>query len=90
MDECYQNKWLTLKTKKHILYDIMIGYLPTLLFNKYVARIENYEIAGYKNNIKRYFPPKSYWLTWICVPLVPFKMVARRLHVMLQQYKTEM
>lgn len=90
VDECYQNKWLTLKTKKHILYDIMIGYLPTLLFNKYVARIENYEIAGYKNNIKRYFPPKSYWLTWICVPLVPFKMVARRLHVMLQQYKTEM
>lgn len=78
VDVCYQNHWLSLKTKKHILYDIMLEYLPTLLFNKYIARIENYEITGYKENIKQYFPKGAYWITWLCVVLVPFKMIARR------------
>lgn len=80
VDECYQNHWLSLTTKKHILHDIVVEYLPTLLFNKYIARIENYEITGYKDNIKRYFPKGAYCMTWICIALVPFKMIHRKIY----------
>ena len=80
VDECYQNHWLSLKTMKHILNGLMVEYLPTLLFNKYIARIENYEITGYKNYIKRYFPKGAYWIVWLCVTLVPFRMIVRRIH----------
>lgn len=82
VDECYQNHWLSLKTKNHILHDIMIEYLPTLLFNKYIARIENYEIAGYKDNIKRYFPKGAYWIAWVRVTLVPLKMAYRKIKML--------
>lgn len=79
VDECYRNNWISLSTKKHIINDIMTEYLPTLLFNKFVARIENYEIRDYKKNIKKYFPKGAYWLTWVCVAFVPFKMVIRKI-----------
>lgn len=78
VDMCYHNHWLSLKTKKHILHDIMVEYLPTLLFNKYIARIENYEIAGYKTNIKQYFPQGAYWAAWVCVAMVPLKLLYRK------------
>lgn len=82
VDECYQNHWLSLKTKNHILHDIMIEYLPTLLFNKYIARIEKYEIAGYKDNIKRYFPKGAYEIAWFSVALVPVKMAYRKIKLL--------
>lgn len=79
VDECYRNNWISLSTKKHIINDIMTEYLPTLLFNKFVARIENYEIKDYKSNIKIYFPKGAYWLTWVCIIFVPFKMIFRKI-----------
>lgn len=78
VEECYGRQWISLKTKRHILHDIIVEYLPTLLFNKYVARIENYDITGYKKNIKLYFPNGAYWIAWSCVFLVPFKMLYRK------------
>lgn len=79
IDECYQNGWISLHTEKHIFHDIVTEYLPTLLFNKYMTKIEQYDIQGYKQNIKRYFPKGSYWLAWCCVLLVPFKMLFRKI-----------
>lgn len=80
VDECFLNGWISSITKKHILCDIMVEYLPTLLFNKYVARIEKFEISGYKENIKKNFPKGAYWITWACVGMVPFKMVYRKMY----------
>ena len=79
VEDCYKNGWITIHTKKKILHDIMTEFLPSLLFNKYLARIENFDISGYRDNIKRYFPTGAYWITWLCVALIPFRMVYRRI-----------
>lgn len=78
IDICYQKNWISKKTKKHILNKIMTEFLPILLFNKYVVKIENYDITGYSNNIKKYFPFGAYWITWLFVMLVPFKLLYRK------------
>lgn len=79
VDECYTNKWISQTTKNHVLNGILIKFLPSLLFNKYIARIENFEIDGYRENIKKYFPKGSYWLTWFLLLTVPFEVIHRRL-----------
>lgn len=78
VEDCYCRQWISLATKKHVLHDILVEYLPTLLFNKYIVRIENYDITGYKENVKVYFPKGAYWVVWACVFLVPFKMLYRK------------
>ena len=40
IDAVYKSGYISMKCKKHILNDILFYFLPTLLFNKYVARIE--------------------------------------------------
>ena len=78
VDECCKKGWISKDTEKIIFNDILTEYLPTLLFNKYIARIEFYDISGYKTNIKKYFPAGAYWKAWMYVLAVPFKMVIRR------------
>lgn len=82
IDYCYHNALISQKTKKHIIYDIMTEYLPTLLFNKYIAHIENYEITNYKSNIEHYFPAGAYWITWLCVVTIPFKILYRKIKML--------
>lgn len=78
VDECYQNGWISKNTEKKIFNDIVTEYLPTLLFNKYIARIEFYDISGYRTNIKKYFSSGAYWKAWIHVLTVPYKMIIRK------------
>lgn len=80
INECKQKGWISLKTKDRILHDILTHYLPTLLFNKYVARIEFYDISGFKENIKLYFPRHAFWIAWLNVPLVPIRMLCRKIN----------
>lgn len=77
--KCREDGLIGTGTYKKVLRGLMTEFLPSLLFNKYIARIENYDIAGYRQNIRRYFPKGAYWLSWACVPLVPFRMLWRRL-----------
>lgn len=78
VDECYTNKLISTTTKKHVLNGIMYKFLPSLLFNKYIARIENFEIEGYRENIKKYFHKGAYWITWIMVLFVPLEYIHKR------------
>lgn len=82
MAECHAAGGMSTGTYNKTLRAIMTEFLPSLLFNKYVARIEDYDIAGYRRNIRRYFPAGAYWLSWACVALVPLRMALRRYRVM--------
>ena len=79
IDAVYKSGYISMKCKKHILNDILFYFLPTLLFNKYVARIECFDIYGYKQNIKKYFPWFSYYLTYMLILIVPFNKLYNRI-----------
>ena len=79
VDECYKKGWITLQTKKDILDAILKEFLPILLFNKYIARIENFDISGYRTNIRKYFPRHAFAISLLYVLLVPFKLIKRKI-----------
>lgn len=79
IDECYKQGHISFKCKQHIMKDIMLTYLPSLLFNKYIARIETFESTGFKQNLKKYFPSYTYPLVWLLTITVPFKLIYRKI-----------
>ena len=78
IDKCWREGHINSMCKEHIYKDIYREYLPTLLFNKYIARIETFEAKGFKKNCKQYFPYGAYYIAWINVLFVPFRMLYRR------------
>lgn len=84
VDECFHNGWISENTKKHVLHNILTEFLPILLFNKYIARIENFDISGYRTNIKRYFPKNAFAISILCIPLAVFKLSCRKLYSILK------
>lgn len=85
LSESVKSGSISPKTYKHIINDIMIEFLPSLLFNKYVARIETFAIDGYKNNIQRYYPKYAYWITWLMVPYVPIRYLIKIIRIKLHK-----
>lgn len=79
IDQCRQNGLISEKCERHILQHIMTEFLPSLLFNKYIARIETFDATGFRQNIKRYFPWYAYGLVWLLAFIQPFRLLARRL-----------
>lgn len=79
IDECFNQKHISQKCKQHIIKDIMCTFLPSLLFNKYIARIETFDSTGFKQNLKRYFPRYAYPLIWCFVITIPFKLIYRKI-----------
>lgn len=79
IDRCQKENKISVECKKHILNDILTDFLPSLLFNKYIARIETFDSTGYKENIKVYFPSNAYLKSWLYVPTIPFKLLLRKL-----------
>lgn len=79
LEECYKKGYISAKCKKHILFGIMTQFLPSLLFNKYIIRIETFDDAGFRDNLKRYYPPYAYLLVLISVLGVPFRLLYRKL-----------
>lgn len=75
----YMKGHISLNCKDSIFKDICTQYLPTLLFNKYIVHVETFDATGYRENIKRYFPKHAYWVAWINVMSVPFRMIKRKL-----------
>ena len=69
---------ITIKTRNKIFKGIYGEFIPTLLFNKYIARIETFEATGFKNNCKYYFPSSAYWIAWLNVIFVPLRMICRK------------
>lgn len=76
---CYKCGSISEHCRNKILTALYKEYIPTLLFNKYIARIETFEAIGFKENCKKYFPKGAYWIAWMNVLLVPFRMIRRRL-----------
>lgn len=79
IDEQWRNERINKHTKDIIFRGLMVEMLPTLIFNKYIARIECFESYGYYQNIKRYFPWYAYWLSYILSPFVPIKKIYNRI-----------
>lgn len=79
LNECWKNKWIQERTKNKVLQELMTEFLPILLFNKYIVRIEDFDITGYRRNIKKYFPKGAYWISWLCVINIPFKLLYRKI-----------
>lgn len=59
----------------------MVQFLPSLLFNKYIIRIETFDDTGFRNNLKKYYPSYAYWLVLISVLGVPFRLFCRKLKI---------
>lgn len=70
---------IKIETRNKIFKGIYTEFLPTLLFNKYIARIETFDASGFKDNCRVFFPPYAYWLAWLNVPCVPFRLLYRRI-----------
>lgn len=81
VNDCYKNGWITKRTKI-ILNDILKEFLPILLFNKYIARVERFDITGYRSNIKKYFPRHAFATTILYITLVPFKLIMRSVNLL--------
>lgn len=79
IDQCRKEGFISEKCEKHILRDIMMEFLPSLVFNKYIARIETFDATGFRQNIKRYFPRYAYGLVWILALIQPFRLFTRKL-----------
>lgn len=80
VDECHRKGWISDTTKNLVLHDILTEFLPVLLFNKYIAQVENFDIAGYRHNIKKYFPKRAFGISIAYVLLVPFKLLLRKMN----------
>lgn len=77
--QCRKEGFISEKCEKHILRDIMMEFLPSLVFNKYIARIETFDATGFRQNIKRYFPRYAYGLVWALALIQPFRLFTRKL-----------
>lgn len=79
IDECCKSGLISKQCKKHILNNILLEFLPSLIFNKYIARIETFDSTGFKENIKRYFPPYAYPLVLILSIFQPIRLTIRKI-----------
>ena len=66
--------------EKHILHAIMTEFLPSLVLNKYIARIETFDATNFRKNIKRYFPKYAYGLVVFLSIFQPVKLVIRKIN----------
>lgn len=77
--DSFEKGHISKKNKEHILHDVLFSYLPILIFNKYIARIETFDAEGFRENIKKYFPKYSFILVHILSVFVPLKLIVRRI-----------
>lgn len=80
IDQCRKEGFISENCERHILHDIMIEFLPSLIFNKYIARIETFDATNFRQNIKRYFPKYAYGLVMFLSLLQPIKLVVRKIN----------
>lgn len=89
LNDCNKKGVISEKTKSTIYKSLYTDYIPTLLFNKYIAKIETFEISDFKKNCSKYFPTSAYYYAWLNVLMVPFKMIKRRIVMRLHEKTTD-
>lgn len=77
IQKCYENGSISKRCKELIFDDLIRYFIPSLLFNKYVARIETFEADGFRKNCQKYLPKGAYWIAWLNVPMVPIRQLVR-------------
>ena len=77
--DCCERNIISVKSKQRILDDVLKEFLPSLVFNKYIARIETFEAVNFTENIKKYYPRWAVLIVLMYTPLVPFRLVYRKL-----------
>lgn len=79
IDSIWRKGYISKGCRDHIFKAIYEEFLPSLLFNKYIACIETFPIDGFKNNCMTYFPTKAYYIAWFNVLFVPFRIIKRKI-----------
>ena len=77
--QSWSEGYISKRCKDSIFKAIYTEFIPTLLFNKYVARIETFDATGFKDNCHKYFPPYAFGLAWMNVVMVPFRLLYRKM-----------
>lgn len=85
INECYRKGFISENTKSSIFKSLYTEFIPTLLFNKYIAKIETFEISNFKRNCSKFFPVSAYYIAWLHIIMVPFRMMKRRIIIRLHE-----
>jgi len=83
IDKSYQEGYISDRCRKIIFRSLYQNYIPTLLFNKYIARIETFDATGFKQNSSKYLHKHAYLIAWMNVIFVPFRLLLRRVNKIL-------
>nr|WP_319400077.1 glycosyltransferase [uncultured Carboxylicivirga sp.] len=89
IDTIYQEGYITLKTRKHILLHLLLTYLPLLFFNVRIIKRESFSFDNFRKDIKHYFPFGSYYIVIFLSFIVPFKIIWRKFklkHILKSQF----
>ncbi len=89
IDKSCREGHISKQCKDKIFKSIYNEFIPTLLFNKYVARIETFEATGFKDNCRKYFPRYAYWVAWLSIACVPFRISYRKIVLKLHKRLTK-
>lgn len=81
LKKAVNNGSISEKTFKKIIKKLAYEYLPLLFFNVKIIRRETFSSEGFKNNIKKYFPPNTFYVVIILSLFIPFKIFWRKLKI---------
>ena len=75
LENVVKKKNLSSKVYKKILDSIFYDYLPSLYFNVKICRIEEFDSDGFREDLKRNFPDRSYYSIVLLSILSPIKKI---------------
>jgi glycosyltransferase involved in cell wall biosynthesis len=78
IDQAFRAGLIEESTKKLILRNVLLEYLPLLYFNVKIAKRETFASEGFEENIRIYFPKGGYFLVVLLSAFVPFKILWRK------------
>ena len=78
IDQCYNDGHISKHCKDIIYNDLVRKYIPSLLIDKYIAKIEKFDASGFRKNSKVYLGKYAYIKSWLYVPLVAFQLFKRK------------
>lgn len=79
INSCQKTNKISLACENHIIRDLMKEFLPSLVFNNYIARIEKFEAKNFGSNIKLYYPSYGRLIVFLYVLVVPFRLIYRKI-----------
>ncbi|MBP5524677.1 MAG: glycosyltransferase [Paludibacteraceae bacterium] len=75
LEKLVESGTLSEKVYKYILNSIFCDFLPSLYFNVKICGIEKFESDGFKEDLKKYFPDRSFYSIVLLSLLSPAKKI---------------